>query len=557
MKVVGIKATNYKVFSDIDIKFHKNYCTISGQNNAGKSTIIKLLTWILERTSSPWFSERNSISYKEDKTQWIKNEEPINLRYSFVFYRSEDPALVSFIEKIAEREIKDEVNNLYISYEINISDDIALSVFINDHKVDDKSAKEIERRIKASNLLFVHNSTRQEDDIYYSDGRRRIFFDFVISPSERKILDEANKTIEKQIRKLAKDHVSGLTDILGKLKEKYDVELAPPEKVSARRMHLGINLKDKNVDMPIDEWGSGTQNRTHILMAILRANKIKTAESIDEKITPIVLVEEPESFLHPSAQAEFGRVLRHLSEEFGIQIIVTTHSPYMLNQEEPSSNILLCRKTHRGKLVESQIINTDGDEWMVPFSEQLGISPKEFALLRPIFGVDKTKSLLVEGPIDKEYFDFLTENDLNCDKLNKEIEVTPYGGKDTLKNTVLVKFLLSKFDKVFVTFDLDAERECSAALERAGIDKSDFCANGIRAPGKDCIEGLLPTRILSEVNGAETDLIMKLGSNTDRKSAKNELKKKYLECFKKYKDYSQEELKHLNNLIRKINSRMS
>ncbi len=123
--------------------------------------------------------------------------------------------------------------------------------------------------------------------------------------------------------------------MLGRLSEKYDVEVAPPEGFAIRRMPLGINLRDKHVEVPLDDWGSGTQNRTHILMAILQANRIKTTDSSDEKITPIVVVEEPESFLHPTAQAEFGRMLRELSNEFGIQIIATTHSPYMLNLEDP------------------------------------------------------------------------------------------------------------------------------------------------------------------------------------------------------------------------------
>jgi predicted ATPase len=67
-------------------------------------------------------------------------------------------------------------------------------------------------------------------------------------------------------------------------------------------------------------------------MAILQANRIKTTAPPDDKITPLVVIEEPESFLHPSAQSEFGRILGALSAEFGIQIIATTHSPYMLNQ---------------------------------------------------------------------------------------------------------------------------------------------------------------------------------------------------------------------------------
>jgi len=47
------------------------------------------------------------------------------------------------------------------------------------------------------------------------------------------------------------------------------------------------------------------------------------SEPSASKITPVIIIEEPESFLHPSAQAEFGRVLHDFAEEFQVQVIVT------------------------------------------------------------------------------------------------------------------------------------------------------------------------------------------------------------------------------------------
>jgi predicted ATP-dependent endonuclease of OLD family len=321
-------------------------------------------------------------------------------------------------------------------------------------------------------------------------------------------------------------------------------------------MALGINLRDKSVEVPINEWGSGTQNRTHILMAVLKARRIKATASPSDRITPMVIVEEPESFLHPSAQMEFGRILRHLSAEFGIQIIATTHSPYMLNQESPNSNVLLSRAIKRGKVTETFIQDTAGENWMAPFADHLGIKASEFSKLRTVFSTDHSKTLLVEGVIDREYFSFLQQNDLSCEKLAADIEIQEYGGKDTLKNTVLLKFVLGKFDRVFVTYDLDAENECRKALARAGLMEIDYCALGLPTGGKDCIEGLLPKSVLDAVNGRETDLVMKLGSNQDRKAAKEQLKRKYLDEFTSRKDYSAYDLSALNAAIKKINKRL-
>lgn len=226
----------------------------------------------------------------------------------------------------------------------------------------------------------------------------------------------------------------------------------------------------------------------------------------------------------------------------------------MLNQAQGEANILLARRTKRGKAFETYRIDTSGDEWMAPFADHLGINAEEFSGVRSLFSADESQVLLVEGQIDVEYFEFLRDHPCDCDKLFSSVEVVPYGGKDTLKNTLLVQFVLKKFDRVFVSYDLDAQKEISHALSRAGLVESQHAALGISQPGKNCIEGLLPTRVLSAVMARETDLVMQLSSAVDRKKAKDELKKKYLAEFKSHTDYTKEELKHLSNVIRRANA---
>ena len=554
MQLAAITTKNYRTLEDITLDFSQNYCTISGRNNAGKSCIIRLLSALFRpRGTFPWQRSTVDFDYDEDKTQWRKDALSIAVTYDLNITRSEDPALVSFIERIAEKKIEDPSISLVLNYEVDNSDDVTISSTINGSPIDAKAAKEIDKRIKDSNLLFLYNSTTHEQELYFSGGRGRTFYDFVMSTDEKKILDEAGKSIEKQLRRLAKEQMRGLSEVLGRLTEKYDVELSPPESFVSRRMPLGINLRDQNVQVPLGEWGSGTQNRTQILMAILQANRIKTAGLADEKITPFVIIEEPESFLHPSAQAEFGKMLRHLSTEFGIQIIVTTHSPHMLNQETAGANILLSRQVRRGKTYETFRIDTTGSDWMAPFAEHLGINAEEFLSLKPLFSSDKSRVLLVEGQIDVEYFEFLREHACECDNLLSSVEVVPYGGKDTLKNTLLVQFVFKKFDYVFVTYDLDAEKEIHPALKRVGLSELQHGSLGIAQPGKDCIEGLLPNRVLNAVNGRETDLIMQL-SSSERRKAKDELKKKYLAEFRSHTDYTKDDLKHLSKVITRINA---
>jgi predicted ATP-dependent endonuclease of OLD family len=288
-------------------------------------------------------------------------------------------------------------------------------------------------------------------------------------------------------------------------------------------------------------------------MSVLQASRIKTTYSPEDKITPIVVIEEPESFLHPSAQSEFGRILGALSAEFGVQIIATTHSPYMLNREDPGSNILLCRESKRGKRNETRLVETSGANWMAPFAEHLGVDPSEFANWQPFFSARKSNILLVEGDLDKQYFEEFQCRSLPVETLSKDIEVVAYGGKDTLKNTLLVKFVLSKFDKVFITYDQDADSDLRKSLAGLGLKaKEDYLALGETQAGKDCIEGLLPQRVLATVYGRETDLVLKLSSR-ERKDAKQQLKNLCLVEFRNSTDYTKEELAGFERAIRIIN----
>jgi hypothetical protein len=122
-----------------------------------------------------------------------------------------------------------------------------------------------------------------------------------------------------------------------------------------------------------------------------------------------------------------------------------------------------------------------------------------------------------------------------------------------------MQFVLRKFDRVFVTYDLDAASEAGAALGRLGLKEgTDYIGLGIKQAGKDCIEGLLPKTVLSTVNGRETDLVMKLGSanSSERKRAKDDLKRHYLNEFMSRTNYTRDDLGEIAKIVRMVNSRL-
>ena len=83
-------------------------------------------------------------------------------------------------------------------------------------------------------------------------------------------------------------------------------------------------------------------------------------------------------------------------------------------------------------------------------------------------------------------------------------------------------------------------------MAQVGLEEGKgFLAVGSSKPGKQCIEGLLPERVLSKVYSANTDLVTALTSaeNKDRKWAKGSLKQKLLAEFKSDSTIVREDLK--------------
>jgi putative ATP-dependent endonuclease of OLD family len=125
MRLISITTENYRTLQDLTLRFSPNYCTISGRNNAGKSCVIRLLSALFGSVTSrvPWATPPVGLDYDEDRTQWIKQSAPIKVTYELLLTKDDDPALVSFIEKIAERTITNPSVHLSISYSLTSSSD--------------------------------------------------------------------------------------------------------------------------------------------------------------------------------------------------------------------------------------------------------------------------------------------------------------------------------------------------------------------------------------------------------------------------------------------------
>ena len=545
MIIKKLNVQNYRTLENVEVAFKGYYTAISGKNNAGKSNIIRVVRGILNRgirfriRGGSYFG-MEGFDWNDDVTNWKKtSKEDICIELSIEIHKEADAAIYRFLTDFIFKDIdtirSSECEELKISF-IKKSDNSSIySIFLGEREIEDNYQKqEVLKRLKNTECLIFHNSTNRGFGPFDENLDRVSNF---VSANEFVKINQKRDELLKLVQKSLKHHQDELTNLLGNLEEKYEVSLST-RGLNFESESIDISLKEKGADISLDDWGSGTKNRTLIFLNILNAKRSQQMEEgmESDKITPVILIEEPESFLHPQAQAEFGRILQDLANNLQIQIIVTTHSPYLLCFKSPESNILLERDLKpKSKDTSSHIIDTHSDLWYEPFVNALGINAMDFGPMKDLIFCERSKILLVEGLIDKEYFQYFQDKKFGKNALRSDIEIFPYDGADNAKNTILMNFIKKKFKKVVLTADIDRYLDIKKSVISIGfIENKDLFAIGKNISGKRCIEGLIPSSSWSTVLSQNSELaqIITLEQGKEQKKAKNEMKKKLLDDFK-------------------------
>ncbi len=480
----------------------------------------------------------SAIHYAGDYPYWKKKDkgkENIEIEIDIELDEQYDAGLFKFIKELIFKN-EDEFNRSIEILKIKAihepeQKETKISIIFGQNEITDEYKRdELLNRLRSSRSVLFHNSTENEP-FYFRSGRRDTLISYLGKDDQTEITKK-KENLEVAVKKSLKRHQTEFGTLLGRLSDKYDVSLGISS-LDLERENVEISLKEKGIEVSLEDWGSGTKNRTLILLNLMNAKRVQESISVNERLTPVVIIEEPESFLHPSAQAEFGRILQDIAIEFKIQIIVATHSQYLLSHKTPSANILLERNLNSLKK-GSEIVNTYGEKWFEPFALSLGISGADFGPFRSTIFSGSNDIILVEGESDKEYFELLKDKKHGTNQLKFSGEIFAYGGTGNIKNNILFRFIKERFKRFVVTVDLDKIFEVKSAFKSLGLkENQEFVVIGKNETGKKCIEGLIPYNLLSKIYSENVELVQKAMENSpDGKLARKELKSKILESFK-------------------------
>lgn len=463
MKIESLKIENYRGLN-IEIDHLESISTIIGQNDSGKSNICEAILKVLD------FEKRKKPFLESDST--MANKEPINIQIKLLL----DNLSTDQYAIIREYIHKDNENNKYIVVRLeSIYNNEILeyedSLYIGDPKVD-----EIEVQAYHQNALDKILSVIYINPSYNKEKEQKNFFSFK---------EESNKENEKVFSNQIEDRLNQLKNDIqkeenikemqmdinqqGKFGEILDgvkFEIVPNIRMNS--IYKSLDIVTLNEDgNEINNIGDGKNK----IFSMLLKNK-----TYDDEKKKIYIVEEPENHLYVLLQRYYIEALMSLNPD---QLLITTHSPYIIDFEKNNQIIKLNydSKSNLRNILKYTINNEE-------FKKLGYLINSEVAEMLYYNNV-----LLVEGESEKYFYNLLLINDENFHKfiIKHKFGIFAVNGIafETIKN-----LLESLGVKVFIKTDNDIFKvqNTENIYRYAGLER---CIKYIKEETKNKLKELL------------------------------------------------------------------
>ena len=237
-----------------------------------------------------------------------------------------------------------------------------------------------------------------------------------------KLLDQVNdlaNEVKKQIAEELNKTTSRLQKNLNEVFPEHNVDIAPQadkievDKILATGTHLNVAGNDGKY-YPLANQGSGLQRAFlwSAIEALADTGKMKSGRSTIESEKPkMLLVEEPESFLHPPAVRLAREALYKIAELDNWQVMITTHSPIFIDVSKPHTTIIRVEKNEGA----TKIFSTEKAQFSDKERERLQMIRNCHPTINEFFFANKV--ILVEGDTEQVTFSQVKEERvtiINC-----------------------------------------------------------------------------------------------------------------------------------------------
>ncbi|MFA1710260.1 ATP-dependent endonuclease [Peribacillus frigoritolerans] len=381
MYISELKVTNFRGFTcePTTIELKEGINVIIGQNNAGKTTIIKALEILFDNKSTKKLNitdfnhnieleklklyppkicisaklleSDNEESYSDELVtvaNWLTNIGiPFEATITFEFFLPENE--VDTYKKLMGSMVSTDINDYWKAIEQHFLKKYVSKTYVGNPDLKNQvnsselsrfdfqflsAIRDVERDLfKGNNALlkevidfYMDYDIKNDGNLDVNEKLDRIKSkkdSFALESKQLlKSLKDRMRQGEEQILKYVKSTGAGIDNS----KPIFEGEIQDTELYSALRL---IVEKETGIKLPATSNGLGYNNLIYISLLLSKMQKDSSGEYLgsNSKVFSILAIEEPEAHLHPSMQYKFLQFLKSNKESEVRQIFITSHSP--------------------------------------------------------------------------------------------------------------------------------------------------------------------------------------------------------------------------------------
>ncbi len=334
VKITRIEFENLRGYTHTKLSLDKPFISIIGNNNQGKSSVLVLLDFLLNKGDEKLFSGIRPLTDSEADILIPSNNAPhqarrLTVSISFSDLKQQAYYFPSGQRNILRLSVKKKTKSLRLNTGLP-----------RRSEAHDPKAMELLRYLKQNIKCCVIPSSRDSNSEWFNnlltlEIERRLNIEFHHDKQAgakrnyrdaRGVTNTLNELSSRILTDFSKDL---LKDISGPLVRRSEINCTVKNSDLSRWLSNAAVLKlatgahDENL-VPSQHVGSGLQSTLGVVLGLMCGKNSGNNQHI-------IAVEEPETFLHPSAQRLVSTMLRkHASDS--TTILITTHSPIFIEE---------------------------------------------------------------------------------------------------------------------------------------------------------------------------------------------------------------------------------
>ncbi|WP_078430520.1 ATP-dependent nuclease [Alkalihalobacterium alkalinitrilicum] len=330
MSLTKFSITNYKVFKEtFSIDFSKDSVAIlTGRNNTGKSTVLEAINCFFKKEGKPQTIRIDCFSESGKEiilsAVFESGEETVTVVKKYIeesapkFYDEND------VEIKANHDLKDKLDEILNNKPFYITPSM-LPDDINDliqNIYSEIIKSDLQKIENLANISEEENELKELAEEYAQIKKAYPEFLRKLKLSTDKQLEQVSSDVSKDLQSLfSNEHLS--LNVVGGESEGF----SSSDILKTTNSNVNIDSQNQS-EMPLANQGTGLQRMSLIYLIQNMIEKKLMGES-DNKL---LLIDEPEAFLHPEAVRALSRSLYKIGEK--MPLMISTHSPILIDLSE-------------------------------------------------------------------------------------------------------------------------------------------------------------------------------------------------------------------------------